>query len=238
MPFSLRSLGLGRFTLQACERFTWPDFDRPSVFEFNRVVNEPDFLPLYFVRHLTQTATLLRRHKGHLKISPAGRRLIEASNVRALQAVLFHVAFWHFDLSVLGRGLHHGWLQQDAGIILWCLSVSANDWQSPTRLSRLCAIPINGVLDQKRCRLSTALKQCILRMSPNIYQHCNSRGRPTLSQPGVDLAVNRLTWTAAPGRILTGSFGEPNGDKQTIVPESWRRQVATQSRHPYDRAVR
>jgi hypothetical protein len=38
----------------------------------------------------------------------------------------------------------------DVGIILWCLSVSANEWQSPTCLSRLCTIPINGVLDKYR----------------------------------------------------------------------------------------
>jgi hypothetical protein len=93
-----------------CQRFTWPDFDRPSAFEFNRVVNEPDFLPLHFVGHLIQTATLLRRRKGHLEISPAGRRLIAARNVQALQAVLFHVAFWHLNLGFLGRGLHRGWL--------------------------------------------------------------------------------------------------------------------------------
>ena len=144
------------------ERFSWPDFDRPAVFEFHRVVNEPDFLPLYFVRHLTQMATLLRKHKGHLKTSPAGRRLLEPANERALQAVLFHTAFWHFDLSLFGRGLHHGWLQRDVGIILWCMSVAANDWQPPTRLSRLCAIPINGVLDQEWDTASYAMEAQIL----------------------------------------------------------------------------
>jgi hypothetical protein len=148
---------------ELCDRFTWPDFDRRVAFEFTGVVNEPDFLPLYFVRHLSQAATLLRRHKGHLNISPAGRRLIEASNVRALLAVLFHTAFWHFDLSVLGRDLHHGWLQRDAGIILWCLSLSANDWQPPTRLSRLCTIPINGVLDQEWDTASYAMEAQMLR---------------------------------------------------------------------------
>jgi hypothetical protein len=148
---------------EMCERFTWPDFDRRVAFEFNKVINEPDFLPLYLVRHLAQTATLLRRHKGHLEISPAGRRLIEASNVRALQAVLFHTAFWHFNVEVLGRGLHHGWLQRDVGIILWCISVSANDWQPPTRLSRLCTIPIDGVLDQKWDTASYEMEAQILR---------------------------------------------------------------------------
>ena len=146
-----------------CNRFWWPEFERSSVFDFHRVVNEPDFLPLPFVRHLTQAATLLRKHKGHLKISPAGRRMIEEPNIQALQAVLFHVAIWHFDLGVLGRDLHRGWLQRDAGIILWSLSVSANDWQPPARLSRLCTIPINGVLDQQWDTASYAMEAQILR---------------------------------------------------------------------------
>ena len=148
---------------EMCDRFTWPEFDRRAAFEFNKVINEADFLPLNFVRHLAQTATLLRRHKGHLKISPAGRRSIETSNIGALQAVLFHVAFWHFDLGILGRGLHHGWLQGHVGIILWCLSVSANDWQSPARLSRLCVVPINAVLDQEWDTGSYAMEAQILR---------------------------------------------------------------------------
>jgi hypothetical protein len=143
-------------------RFWWPELERSSAFEFHRVVNEPDFLPLYFVRHLTQAATLLRRYKGHLKVSAAGRHFTEASNTRALQAVLFHVAFWHFNLGVLGRGVHNGWPQRDAGIILWSLSVSANDWQPPARLSRLCTIPINGVLDQEWDTASYAMQAQIL----------------------------------------------------------------------------
>jgi hypothetical protein len=57
-----------------CDRFSWPEFDKAGAFQFHKVINEPDFLPLYFVRHIAQTGTLLRKHKGHLKISPAGRR--------------------------------------------------------------------------------------------------------------------------------------------------------------------
>ena len=55
--------------------------------------------------------------------------MLEAPNQQALQAVLFHIALWHLDLGGLARGLHHGWPQCDAGIVLWSLSVAANDWQ-------------------------------------------------------------------------------------------------------------
>jgi hypothetical protein len=70
---------------------------------------------------------------------------------------------WHLDLSYLGRGLHHGWPQQDAGVVLWSLSVAATDWQTPERLSRLCTIPINGVLAQAWDTGSFAMEAQMLR---------------------------------------------------------------------------
>jgi hypothetical protein len=147
---------------EMCDRFSWPEFDKAGAFQFHKVINEPDFLPLYFVRHIAQAATLLHRHKDHLKISPAGRRMLEPPNLPALPAVLFHITFWHFDLGNLGWGLHH-WPQSDAGVVLWSLSIAANDWQPPERLSRLCTIPFNGVLDQIWGPTSHAMEARILR---------------------------------------------------------------------------
>src|ERR1700737_1576512 len=34
--------------------FAWPGFDRPEAFRLHKVMNEPDFLPLFFVRHVAQ----------------------------------------------------------------------------------------------------------------------------------------------------------------------------------------
>ena len=35
--------------------------------------------------------------------------MMEEPNLSALQALLFHITFWHLDLGFLSRGLHHGW---------------------------------------------------------------------------------------------------------------------------------
>jgi hypothetical protein len=59
------------------ELFTWPGFDRAEAFQFHKVINEPDFLPLFFVRHVAEAGKLLRRHKGHLKVTPAARQMLE-----------------------------------------------------------------------------------------------------------------------------------------------------------------
>jgi hypothetical protein len=143
--------------------FIWPEFDTAEVFRFHKVINEPDFLPLFFVRHLAEVGTLLRRYKGHLKATPTGRRIMEEPNLQALQAVLFHIAFWHLDLGYLGRELHNGWPQCDAGIVLWSLSIAASDWQSSESLTRLCTIPINDVLNKPWDTASYAMEARILR---------------------------------------------------------------------------
>lgn len=148
---------------EMCDLFTWPEFDKANDFRLHKVINEPDFLPLYFVRHVVEAGKLLRRHKGHLKVTPAGRQMLEEPHLRALQAVLFHIALWHLDLGYLGRGLHHGWPQCDAGIVLWSLSIAANDWQPRERLARMCTIPINGVLDTPWDTASHAMEARILR---------------------------------------------------------------------------
>ena len=82
---------------------------------------------------------------------------------RALQAILVHVTFWHADLGYLGRGMHGSWPQCDIGVLLWSLSVAAADWQSPEKLSRLCAVPVNGVLNASWDTGSMMMEARILR---------------------------------------------------------------------------
>ncbi len=148
---------------EMCELFTWPGFDKAEAFRLHKVINEPDFLPLFFVRHVAEAGKLVRRDKGHLKIASAGRKLLKEPHQQALQAVLFHLALWRLDLGYLGRGLHHGWPQHDIGIVLWSLSIAANDWQPPERLTRMCTIPINGVLESTWDTGSHAMEATVLR---------------------------------------------------------------------------
>ena len=148
---------------EMCDLFTWPGFDKTEAFRLHKVINEPDFLPLFFVRHVAEAGKLVRRDKGHLKVTPAGRKLLKEPHQKALQAVLFHLALWRLDLGYLGRGLHHGWPQHDIGIVLWSLSIAANDWQPPERLTRMCTIPINGVLESTWDTGSHAMEATVLR---------------------------------------------------------------------------
>jgi hypothetical protein len=66
-----------RVVAQMCDLFIWLGFDKTEAFRLHKVMNEPDFLPLFFVRHLVEAARLVRQHKGHLKITPFGRQVLE-----------------------------------------------------------------------------------------------------------------------------------------------------------------
>jgi hypothetical protein len=73
----------------------WPDYDQADAFRFNKVINEPDFLPLHVVRQLALAATLVRTQRGKLIATPLGRSMLSDTKQGALLAILFHLAFWH-----------------------------------------------------------------------------------------------------------------------------------------------
>ncbi len=143
--------------------FTWPGFDRTDAFRLHKVINEPDFLPLFFIRHLVEAGRLVRRRKDRLKIAAPGLQVVEDPGRQALQALLFHLALWAIDLGYFGRAIDHSWPQRDAGIVLWSLSIAANDWQPPERLTRMCTIPTGNILNTKWDTATHAMEATILR---------------------------------------------------------------------------
>jgi hypothetical protein len=140
-----------------------PDYDKNELLRFQKVINEPDFLPLHFVRMLTQTAKLIRTHRGKLVPTPLGRRMLAAERHAPLQAVLFHVALWRMNLAYFDGYPIDSWPQGEVGIILWSLSASAHDWLPRETLTRLCASPMIGVLESQWDVGSSAMEARILR---------------------------------------------------------------------------
>jgi hypothetical protein len=55
------------------------------------------------------------------------------------------------------------WPQADIGIVLWSLSVSAGDWQTREKLTRLCTIPELAMLTGAWDRSAFAMEARILR---------------------------------------------------------------------------
>jgi hypothetical protein len=140
-----------------------PGYDKTELLRVQKVINEPDFLPLHFVRILSQAAKLIRTHRGKLIPTPLGRRILAAEQHGPLQAVLFHVAFWHMNLAYFDGYPLDSWPQSEVGVILWSLSASAYDWLPRETLTRLCASPVIGVLEAQWDFGSSAMEARILR---------------------------------------------------------------------------
>ncbi len=68
------------------------------------------------------------------------------------------------DLEYFGRGLLGPWPQADIGIVLWSLSVSADDWQTSDKLTRMCTIPepatLTGTWDKSASALEAKTGRC------------------------------------------------------------------------------
>lgn len=73
---------------EMCGIMEWPGYDKDELFGFHKVINEPDFLPLHFIRILTQAAKLLRTYRGKLVATPLGRKILKGEQRGPLQAVL------------------------------------------------------------------------------------------------------------------------------------------------------
>jgi len=140
-----------------------PDYDKAELLRFQKVINEPDLLPLHFIRILTQAAKLSRTHRRKLLPTPLGRRMLAAEQHGPLQALLFHVALWHMNLAYFDGYPLDSWPQSEVGVILWSLSASAHDWLPRETLTRLCASPVIGVLESQWDFGSSAMEARILR---------------------------------------------------------------------------
>src|SRR5215203_2921796 len=141
----------------------WPGYDQANAFRLHKIINEPDFLPLHIVRLLAEAARLMRILRGKLVATPLGRSMLSDARQGSLQAILFHLAVWHMDLGYFGRGLLGSWPQGDAGVVLWSLSICANDWQSSEKLTRLCTIPEPAMFSGTWDRTSYAMEARMLR---------------------------------------------------------------------------
>jgi hypothetical protein len=141
----------------------WPGLATAELFQFHKVINEPDFLPVHFVRVLLQGTKLVRAQRDKLVLTRLGKAILVPDRYGALQALLFHIALWHLNLGYFDRNPIESWPQNDVGIVLWSLSASANAWMHPDKLTRLCTVPVIGVLEASWDLGSFAMESRILR---------------------------------------------------------------------------
>jgi len=134
-----------------------------TLVRMNKVINEPDFFPLYLTRMIAQEAKLFRKSKNHLRTSPLGRAMLDPQKFGELQRVLFIIHMWRLVTPNYGPAQAFRWPLADIGVILWALSVAATDWETSENLARLCSIPIEEVIRSDSDMASFAMETQILR---------------------------------------------------------------------------
>jgi hypothetical protein len=185
----------------------WPGYEQADAFRLHKVINEPDFLPLHIVRLLAEAAKLVRTQRGKLVVTPLGKSMLSEARQGSLQAILFHLAFWHMDLGYFGRGLLGSWPQADIGIVLWSLSVSAGDWQASEKLTRLCTIPELAILSGTWDRRPTPWRpeSCGLCCGLVCWNTAAKRSATAASRRGIIIARRRCSigcWRSISKSIL------------------------------------
>jgi len=145
------------------EVIEWPDLDRDELFALHRVINEPDFLPVRFVRVLLQGTKLVRVQRDKLTQTRLGKEMLAPERQGALQALLFLIALWHLNIGYFDRNPIEAWPQTHTGVVLWSLSVSATDWMDRKTLTRLCTVPVERVMGSDWDLGSFAMDSRILR---------------------------------------------------------------------------
>ncbi len=85
----------------AADAFSWPGYTPDALYVVNKVLNEDDFLPLYVMHELLRASRLIRKYKGSVLLSKAGKDII--GNYGALQAELFETFFLRFDFAGIER---------------------------------------------------------------------------------------------------------------------------------------
>jgi len=122
-----------------CKTLEWPDDFVRTTFEISKAVNEADIPPLQFLRLATKEAGLLRRSGGKLIVTKDGHAILGRHRPDLLSK-LFYAAFWDVNLAYFDGAAHPRWPQSHAGIVLWSLARSANNWQTDVQLARLCTV--------------------------------------------------------------------------------------------------
>ncbi|WP_132528288.1 hypothetical protein [Rhizobium sp. BK376] len=134
----------------AAEEFRWPGYEPADLYAVTKVLNEPDFPPLFGLHSMFLNARLIRHFKGKAVLTKAGMAVLREHG--RLQALLFDRAFFDSDPyggdpRVVEAGL---W---DVRHILTVVSNRLGDWVSLSDLTEwsvaVDAFPTTGPLGAK-----------------------------------------------------------------------------------------
>lgn len=127
--------------LLMCQHLQWANMQRQFNQEMGfRRLTEVDIPPLLYIHAVSYHAGLVKKRKGRLYLTKLGRNLLAEENAGSLYRLLFVSFFRHLDLDYLDL-LQVPSLQESFAIILWRLSVVADNWIEYSRLPAEILLP-------------------------------------------------------------------------------------------------
>lgn len=122
------------------DAMVWPGYDKAQALAMNKVLNEADVMPVEATRLIGQVAKLFRNRQRRLHATPLARRLLSLDQSLDLFALLFETVFWRANLGYFDNVPVEQWPQNHIGLVLWCLSVAAQEWTTVEPLVPLCTV--------------------------------------------------------------------------------------------------
>jgi hypothetical protein len=89
------------FVVWAVDEFNWPPYTAEQLYVVNKVLNEDDVPPLFYLHALLRADRLIRHVKGKARLTKKGRALV--GDHGGLQAALFETFFTKFDFAAFER---------------------------------------------------------------------------------------------------------------------------------------
>jgi hypothetical protein len=136
-----------RFVGEMLDAFDWPGYDVDFIRSVSKVVNEPDYPPLHFLRLLLQEAKYARRYGKRLKAAHRAKKLVQNGSGSVMLGELLVAAFERLNLGYFDR----------------FPAMIGDRWQPSDQLVRQCAVPVIGVLETRRDYAAMAFEDRLLR---------------------------------------------------------------------------
>jgi len=132
-----------KFVARMVQEFRWPGYGPERVWHLNKVLNEPDFLPLDFLHALLDIARLGRKYRGTFRLTRLGRTLLAPEAAGALCAVLFDATCHRYNLGYLDRFAASDSFGPQLGLTLLMIGKVAQTPRSPEQLLTAGTLPID-----------------------------------------------------------------------------------------------
>jgi hypothetical protein len=152
-----------RFVGEMLDAFDWPGYDVDLIRSVSKVVNEPDYPPLHFLRLMLHEAKYARRYGKRLKAAHRAKKLVQNGSGSVILGELLVAAFERLNLGYFDRLPFEDWPQGDIGLVLCCLAMVGDHWQTSDQLVRQCSVPVIGVLETRRDYTTMAFEDRLLR---------------------------------------------------------------------------